>query len=99
MICDASGHRRGGLVAEVGQTRMRCTEIIDRPDQIHTMLQRPRAPRQCPASARQRRQPLTERRVQAFDVGRVDHPGALRAAPQGLDARRWVLSQILLRRS
>ena len=88
MIRDASGHRRCGPATGMGQTRMRCTEIIDRPDQIHAMLQRQRAARQRPASACQRGQPLTERRVQPLDVGRIDHPVALRAAPERLDACR-----------
>src|SRR5262250_2338991 len=38
-------------------------------------------------ATRQRRQPLTERRIQALDIGRVDDAGALRALPQCLDAR------------
>ena len=41
MIRDASGHRRCGLATGMGQTRMRCAESIDRPNQIHSLLQRP----------------------------------------------------------
>ncbi len=69
MIRDASGHRWCGPATGVGQTRMRCTEIIDRTDQIHTMLQRQRAPRQRPAAARQRRQTRPECGVQSLDIG------------------------------
>ena len=88
MIRDPGGHRRGGLAPGMRQTRMRRTKIVDRADQIHAMLQRQRAPRQRPASACQRGQPLSERRVQAFDIGRVNDSAALRAAPQRLDASR-----------
>src|SRR5258706_1258145 len=38
MIRDARRHRRCRPALGVGQTGMGCTEIIDRPDQIHTML-------------------------------------------------------------
>src|SRR5436309_3468353 len=38
MIRDASGHRWGGPAPDGGKTRMRGAKIIDRPDQIHTML-------------------------------------------------------------
>ena len=46
MIRDASGHRRCGLATGMGQTRMRCAESIDRPNQIHSLLQRQRAARE-----------------------------------------------------
>src|SRR5712691_1038105 len=38
MIRDARRHRRCRPALGVGQTGMGCAEIIDRPDQIHTML-------------------------------------------------------------
>ena len=87
MIRDASGHRRGGPATSGGQTRMWRAKIIDCTNKIYAVLQRQRTARQRAAAAGQRCQPLTERRVQAFDVGRVDHPGTLRTAPQRLDAR------------
>ena len=59
MIRNASSHRRCGPATNVGQTRMRCTKIIDRTDQVHAMLQRLGAARQCAPSAGQRSQPLT----------------------------------------
>ena len=63
---------------------MRGAKIIDRADQIHAMLQCQRAPRQRPASARQRRQPLPERRVQPLDIRRVDHAVTLSPTPERL---------------
>src|SRR5439155_14353038 len=86
MIGDASGHRRCGLAAGMGQTLVRCADVIDRPDQIPAMLQGQRAACERPASARQRRQTLTERGVQSLDVRRVDHAVSLRATPERLDA-------------
>src|SRR5712692_9541371 len=86
MIGDASSHCRCGLATGLGQTRVRCAEVIDRPDQIHALLQGQRAARERPASARHRRQTLTERRVQSLDVRRIDDPVALRAPSECLDA-------------
>ena len=69
-----------GLATGLGQTRVRCAAVIDRPDQIHAMLQGQRAVRERLASARQRRQTLTERRMQPLDIRRVDDPHLARAA-------------------
>ena len=88
MIGDASGHRRCRPATGLGQTRMGCAEIIDRTDEIHTMLQRQRAARQRATSACQRGQTLTECRVEPLDVGRIDDAVALRAPPERLDACR-----------
>ena len=77
VVSDASGHCRRGPATGVGQTRMGCAEIIDRTDQIHTMLQRQRATYQGPASARQRSEALTKRRIEPFDVGGIDDPSAV----------------------
>ena len=85
MIRNASSHRRCGPATNVGQTRMRCTKIIDRTDQVHAMLQRLGAARQCAPSAGQRSQPLTKRRVEPLDVRGVDHAFPLRPTPQRLD--------------
>jgi hypothetical protein len=52
------------------------------------MLQGQRAARARPAAARQRRQTLTERRMQPLDRRRVDAPLTLRAPPERLDACR-----------
>ena len=92
MIGDASSHRRGSLATCLGETRMRCTEIIDRPDEIHAMLQRQRAARQGATSACQRRETLTERRVEALDVRRIDAPVALRTLSERLDACRRAIN-------
>ena len=88
MISDASGHRRGGPATGGGETRMGRAKIIDRPDQIHAVLQRQRAARQRSTSACQRDQTFTERRVEPLDVGRIDAPVALRAPSECLDACR-----------
>src|SRR5712691_2802376 len=88
MIGDASSHCRCGRATGLGQTRVRCAEVRDRPAQIHAMLQGQRAARERPASARQRRQTLTERRIQPLDIRRVDDPLTLRAPPERLDACR-----------
>ena len=69
-----------------GQTRMRGTEIIDRTDQIHAVLQRQRVACERAASAGQRRQTLPKRCVEPFDVRCIDHPGPVRSAPERLDA-------------
>jgi hypothetical protein len=92
MLGDAGGHGRcprhtphasprGGEA----QTRMRRAEIIDRPNQIHPMLQRQCAPCQCAPSTRQRCQACTECGVEPLNVRRVHDPIALRTAPQHLD--------------
>ena len=93
MIRNLGGHGRcplhrpptGPRTGEA-QARMIRTEVVDRTDPIHAMLQSRCTARQCSAAPGQRRQSLTERRVQPLDVCRVDHPVALRAAPEGLDA-------------
>src|ERR1700675_1159110 len=87
MIRDARSHRRCGLATGLGQTRVRCAKVIDCPNQIHAMLQRQRAARQCATSACQRGEPLTECRVETLDVRRIDDPVALRAPSERLDAR------------
>jgi hypothetical protein len=88
MISTASGHGRRRALTSAAQTRVWGAKVIDRADQIHALLQGECAARQCPTAARQRRQALTERRVESLDVRRVDDPVALRAAPEGLDACR-----------
>src|SRR4029453_16880701 len=52
---------------------------------------------QRPATARQRREVFPERRVQPFDVRRIDHPAALRATPERLDACRRAIDNATLR--
>src|SRR6266436_8644500 len=64
MICDASSHRRRLLATCHVQAFMRRAEVRDGADQGHPLLQGQRAARQRPASACQRRQALTERRMQ-----------------------------------
>ena len=87
MIRDASGHRRCGLATGMGQTRMRCAEMIDRPNQIHSLLQRQRAARERAPPACQRGQTLTKRRVQPLAGRRVEHAVALCPTPERLHAR------------
>src|SRR3977135_1283977 len=72
VVSDASGHCRRGPATGVGQTCMGCAEIIDRPDQIHTMLKRQRVARQRTTAACQRGQTRTEGRVESLDVRRID---------------------------
>src|SRR6266446_1435344 len=88
MIRDASSHRRRLLATCHAQTLVRRAEVIDGADHIHPLLQGQRAARQRPASACQRRQALTERRIEPLDIGRVDDPITLRAPPERLDACR-----------
>jgi len=63
-------------------------KVIDCPHHEHALVQRPGVAAQRPAPARQRREAFPERRIQPFDICRVDHPAALRAAPERLDACR-----------
>src|SRR5262245_38715746 len=75
----------------MAQTCVRRAKVIDRPDRIHPVMQRQWATYQCPASPRQHRQTLAERRVQPLAIGRVDHAVAVRATLERLDAR-WCAS-------
>src|SRR5712691_3437968 len=86
MIGDASSHRRRLLATCHVQAFMRRAEVRDGADQGHPLLQGQRAARQRPASACQRRQALTERRMQPLARRRVDAPLTLRAPPERLDA-------------
>src|SRR5207237_3303130 len=52
---------------------------------------------QRPATARQGSTPCTERRVEPFDGGRVDHPIALRAPSERLDACWRAINNAALR--
>jgi len=87
MIRDASGHRRCGPALDVGETRMGRAKIVDCADEIHPMLQRQRAARERATPACQRGQTLTKRRVQPFDVRRVNHPVALCPTSERLNTR------------
>ena len=88
MVGDASGHGGRHCAPAVAQTRVRCAEIIDGADQVHPVLQGQRTACQRPAAARQHCQALPERRVEPFDVGRVDHPLPLRPAQERRHACR-----------
>src|SRR5690242_3180321 len=98
MIRDTSGHCRGGPATGVSQTRVWCAEIINRTDQIHTMLQRQRVARQRSATACQRREALPERRVQPLNIGRIDDSLALRPASERLHACRCPIDHAAFRR-
>ena len=97
MIRDTSGHRWCDPATSVGQTRMRCAKIVDRTDQIHTMPQCQSLACQRPATTSQGSKPFTERRIEPFDVCRVDHPVALRATSERLDACRRAIHNAALR--
>ena len=87
MIRDPGGHcwclRRATPVGPKrgeAETRMQCTKVVDRTNQIHAMLQRQCATCQRPAPACQRGEAFTERRVQPVTVGRRIAPPT--AAPE-----------------
>src|SRR5260370_36728652 len=88
VVSDASGHYRRGPATGVGQTCMGCAEIIDRPDQIHTMLKRQRVARQRTTAACQRGQTRTEGRVESLRVPRIDDAVSLRIHPERIQADR-----------
>ena len=87
MIRARSGHGRRRCVSGT-ETCMRGTKVIHGANQIHPVLQGHHAACQCPPSTRQRGQAFAERRIQPFDIRRVDPPFALQATPARLDACR-----------
>jgi hypothetical protein len=95
MIGDPSGHCRRRHTTATPQTRVRTTKIVDGTDQVHAMLQRQRVTHHRPAAPHQWCQALMECRVQSLDVGRVDHPSPLRAAPERLDTRGRASSEFM----
>ena len=71
MIRDPGGHRRRPLHPLGGREAvMERTEVVDCPDQVHAVLQRPLLPRQAAGAARQARQARAERAIEPFDIGR-----------------------------
>ena len=70
-------------------------KMIDCTNKIHAVLQRQRTARQRATAACQRGQALTECGVQPLNVGRIDHPLSLRAAPQCLHACRRAIDKHL----
>src|SRR3989442_4463547 len=96
MIGDPCRHGRRGLGPDMTQTRVRGAEVVDGTNEIHAMLQRQRATYQGPASARQRSEALTKRRIEPFDVGGIDDPSAVRAASERLDAGRRAIDHAAL---
>jgi len=92
MLCDTSGHCRCGPPTDRRQTCMRGTKIIDRPNQVHAMLQGQRLACQRPPTARQRGQPPSDCCIQPLHVGRIDDPVALRAPSERLDACRRAIN-------
>src|SRR5215831_13485304 len=92
MVGDPGGHRGRALHTRAtscrlrhSQTLMRRAEVVDGADQVHAVPQRASLPRQRSAPAGQRRESLAKRRVEALNVGGIDHPVALRAVPQLLN--------------
>jgi hypothetical protein len=86
MSGDPGGHCRCRRPPAAAKTRVRSTKIIDRADQIHSVLESQWAPRQRPPSPCKRCQPFAECGIEPLDVGRVEHPVAVRAVPERLDA-------------
>ena len=62
-------------------------EVIHRSHQIHAVIQRGGLPRQGETTTHQGRDARAEGGIQAFDVGHVDLPSALRLTQQGFDLR------------
>jgi hypothetical protein len=84
MIGNRRGHRRCTLKPFVPTTQSRQppalvlpTEVVDRPDQIHSRLQRFIGFGQCPTASHQTRQALPKPCIQSLDEGRVDDALAL----------------------
>src|SRR4029453_3998509 len=103
MVGDPSRHGRcpvgcycASRMGSKAETRVIGAKVIDCTDQIHPVLQRQGAGCQGPTAARQWSQTLTKRGVEALDVGGVNHPGALRAALQHLDACRCAIHDTAL---
>src|SRR5215813_7771287 len=96
MVSDPCCHGRRRLRG-TAQTLMRHAKIIDRPHQEHPLVQRQGLACQRPATTSQGSKPFTERRVEPFDVRRVDHPVALRATSERLDACRRAIHHAALR--
>src|SRR4029077_19461409 len=97
VVGDARCHGGSGPATGAGETRMRCGEIIDRPDEIHAMLQRQGAARQRTPAACQRGQPCTEGGVEPLNVGRIDHPVPLRPASKRLHPCRCAIDHTAFR--
>jgi hypothetical protein len=75
------------------ETRVIRAKVIDRADQVHPVLQRPRVPRERPTAAGQGRQALPKRGVEPLDVGGIDDTlPTLRATSQRLDACRRAIN-------
>src|SRR5215471_21502710 len=78
MVRDPRRHGRRCLLAGV-ETFVRRTKVIDRAHHEHPLVQGQGLTGQRPAPARQWREAFPERRVEPFDVRRIDDPVALRA--------------------
>jgi hypothetical protein len=77
MVRDPGGHRRRPLhPLGACEAAMDGTEVVDRPDQVHAVLQRPLLPRQAPGATRQACQAGAERAIEPFDIGRIAHATA-----------------------
>src|SRR5262245_6084945 len=96
MVGDPCCHGRRRLQG-TAQTLMRHAKIIDRPHHEHPLVQCQGLACQRPATTSQGSKPFTERRVEPFDVRRVDHPVALRATSERLDACRRAINNAALR--
>ena len=82
------GRYRASRLGSKAETRVICTKIIDRTDQVHPVLQRQGLACQRPATARQRCEAFPKRCVEPLHVRCIDHPVPLRPASERLHACR-----------
>jgi hypothetical protein len=70
--------------------------MIAHADQLHAVLERQGAPRQRLPSPCQRCQACAACGLKPLDLGWGAHPGAVRAAPERLDAGGWAIHDAAL---
>ena len=69
LVCDSSSHsRRPQPLVRRRETLMVGTEVIDRPDQIHSVLHGRQLARQAARASRQAGQACAERAIEPLDV-------------------------------
>ena len=99
MIRDLGGHGRcpcekrcASRGSSEAETRVIRAKVVDGANQIHPMLPRQCVARQRSASTVEGGQALAECRVEPLDVRRVDHPIAVRATPEPLNACGYAIN-------
>jgi hypothetical protein len=70
--------------------------MIDRAEPIHAVLERQWVPRQHPPLPGQRGQAFAAGSLEPLEVGRMDHPVAVRAVAERLDAGGWAIHDAAL---